>query len=121
MEMLGWEYNMIPGMNPRQMKQAMKRMGVQQEEIDAVEVIIKCSDKEIVISNPQVSKINMMGQKNYQISGEESERSLDNSPEISEDDIETVMQQAEVSREVAEKAIEQANYDLAEAIISLQK
>ena len=31
------------------MKQAMKRMGIKQEEIDAQQVIIRCEDKEIVI------------------------------------------------------------------------
>ena len=40
-------------MNPKMLKQAMKKMGMKQEDIDASEVIIKCSDKEIVIRNPQ--------------------------------------------------------------------
>jgi nascent polypeptide-associated complex subunit alpha len=112
---------MIPGMNPRQMKQAMKRLGIQQDEIDAIEVIIRCEDKEIVISNPSVVKVNMGGQGSYQISGNEEERELDSAPEINDDDIETVMEQAEVSREKAEEAILEANYDLAEAILSLKK
>ena len=54
---------MIPGMNPRDMQRAMKRLGIKQEEIDAREVIIRTSDKEIIIQNPQVSKVNMMGQE----------------------------------------------------------
>jgi nascent polypeptide-associated complex subunit alpha len=112
---------MIPGMNPRQMKQAMKRLGIQQDEIDANEVIIRCDDRDIVISNPQVVKVNMAGQKTYQITGEEEERSIETNPELEEDDIQTVMQQAEVSREKAEEAIIQANYDLAEAILFLKK
>lgn len=62
-------------------------MGIQQEDIDAEEVIIKCSDKTIIIKNPSVQKVNMMGQKNYQISGEEHIESIDSAPEISEDDI----------------------------------
>lgn len=111
---------MIPGMNPRQMKQAMKRLGIQQDEIDANEVIIRCDDRDIVISNPQVVKVNMAGQKTYQITGEEEERSIETNPELEEDDIQTVMQQAEVSREKAEEAIIQANYDLAEAILFLK-
>jgi nascent polypeptide-associated complex subunit alpha len=112
---------MIPGMNPRQMKQAMKRLGIQQDEIDAIEVIIRCEDKDIVISNPQVSKVFMGGQKTFQISGEEHERSIDSKPELNDEDIETVMEQAEVSRELAEEAILESNYDLAEAILSLKK
>ena len=53
---------MIPGMNSRQAAQMMKKMGIAQQEINAVEVIIRCEDKNIVIANPQVSKVNMMGQ-----------------------------------------------------------
>ena len=103
------------------MKQAMKRLGMQQDEIDAKEVIIRCEDKDIVISNPSVMKVLMSGQTTFQISGEEEERELETQPELSDDDIETVMEQAEVSREEAEKAILEANYDLAEAILSLKQ
>jgi nascent polypeptide-associated complex subunit alpha len=109
---------MMPGIDPRMMKQAMKRMGIKQEEIDAQQVIIKCSDKEIVISNPSVSKVNMMGQDSFQIAGEVSERSL--GIEINEDDVKTVMEQADASHDAAKKAIEEAEGDLAKAILSLK-
>jgi nascent polypeptide-associated complex subunit alpha len=112
---------MMPGMNPRAMRQAMKRMGIQQQELDAKEVIIKLEDREIVISNPSVSKINMGGQQTYQVIGEEQERSLDTKPSISEDDVKTVMEQAKCSKEDALKAIEASEGDLAEAILKLQK
>jgi nascent polypeptide-associated complex subunit alpha len=112
---------MFPGMNPRDMRQAMKRLGIKQEGIAAKEVIIRLDDKEIVISNPQVTKVNMMGQDTYQIVGEESERSLDSTPEISEDDIKTVAEQAGVSEEQAKAAIEESKGNLAEAILSLKK
>ena len=112
---------MIPGMNPRMMKQAMKRMGVQQQEIDATEVIIKTNDKEIVITNPQVSKVNMMGQQTYQVVGEEHEREISTKPEINEDDVKTVMEQANVDEETARKAIEDNDGDLAQTILSLTK
>lgn len=108
-------------MNPRQMKQAMKRMGIQQEEIDAKEVIIKLEEQEIVISNPQVSKVNMMGQDTYQIVGEEEIRDLDSTPEISEDDVKTVMDQTGASEAEAKAAIEECKGDLAEAILKLKK
>ena len=110
---------MIPGMNPRQMKQAMKKLGMQQEEIEALEVIIRCEDRNIVFRNPNVSKVNMMGQETFQITGDYDEEGTDTSVEISEDDIKTVMEQANVSREEAQKAIEDAQYDLADAIIRL--
>ncbi|MBW2990148.1 nascent polypeptide-associated complex protein [Candidatus Woesearchaeota archaeon] len=112
---------MIPGMNPRQMKQAMKRMGIQQQEIDAKEVIIKLEDKEIVISNPSVSKVNMMGQQTYQVVGEEEIRELDSTPDISDDDVKTVMEQTDASEKDAKAAIEECKGDLAEAILKLKK
>jgi nascent polypeptide-associated complex subunit alpha len=110
---------MTPGLNPRMMKQAMQRMGIHSVDIDATEVIIKCSDKEIIISNPSVSKVNMMGQNTYQIIGQEEERAL--RIDISDDDIATVMDQADVSREQALRAINEHDGDLAAAILSLKK
>ncbi|MBW2989257.1 nascent polypeptide-associated complex protein [Candidatus Woesearchaeota archaeon] len=112
---------MIPGMNPRAMRQAMKRMGIQQQEIDAVEVIIRTSDKEIIIREPQVSKVNMMGQQTYQIVGEEEERDLDKEPEINEEDIKTVMEQAGVDENTAIDAIKKNSGDLAAAIMGLKE
>lgn len=112
---------MFPGMNPRKMQQAMKRMGIAQVEIEAEEVIIKCPDKEIIIKNPSVSKVNMMGQESFQISGTAEERALDTTPEISEEDIKTVMEQANVDKEKAKAAIEKAKGDIAKAILDLQE
>lgn len=109
----------MPNINPRQMQQMMRKMGVQQEDIDAQEVIIKCSDRIITIKNPSVQKINMMGQKNYQISGEESIEDLDSTPEISEDDIRTVMEQTKSSKEEALQALEDTDSNIAEAILLL--
>ncbi len=111
---------MIPGMNPRLMKQAMKKMGMTQEEIDAIEVIIKCPDKEIVIQNPQVTKVNIAGQENFQVVGNITERELSSEPEINEDDVKTVMEQAGCDEETAKKAIDDNGGDLAAAIMSLK-
>jgi len=110
---------MFPGMNQRKMNQMMKKMGVSQIEIDATEVIIRTPEKEIVITNPSVSKVNMMGQETYQIAGEEHERALSSKPDINDDDIKTVMEQAGVDQETAAKAIEDAEGDLAQAIMNL--
>ncbi len=112
---------MLPGMNPRKMQQMMKKMGIAQQEIDAEEVIIKCKDKEIVIENPQVAKVNAMGQDTFQISGNITERELSTEPEINEDDIKTVMEQAGCDEETAKKAIEENKGDLAAAIMGLQQ
>ena len=98
------------------MQKMMQRMGIQQEEIDADEVIIRCKDKDLIISNPQVAKVNMMGQESLQITGDIEERAR-----ITEDDIKTIMDQANCSREQAKKALEKNNYDLAAAIIFLKE
>ena len=112
---------MFPGMNPRKMKQAMKRMGIQQQEIEATEVIIKTADKEIIITNPSVAKVNMMGQENFQISGDIHERELDNSVEINDDDIKTVMDQTDVDAETAKKKLEENDGDIAKTILDLSE
>ena len=112
---------MMPGMNPKMMKQAMKRMGIQQEEIEATEVIIRTPDHEIVILNPQVSKVNAMGQETFQVVGDINVREKSTEPEINADDIKTVMEQASCDEETAKKALKTAKGDLAEAIMSLQE
>lgn len=111
---------MMPGMNPRQMQKMMKRMGIQQQEIEATEVIIKTADKELVIVDPQVSKVNMMGQETLQITGEIHERELGSEVAISEEDVKTVMEQAEVGEEEARAALVKSKGDLAQAIMDLK-
>jgi len=111
---------MIPGMNSRQMKQAMKKMGIAQQEVAANEVIIRCDDKEIVITNPQVSKVNMMGQQTYQVVGEAIERELDTTPEINNEDVETVMDSTGSTEDEARTALEESKGDLAQAIMNIK-
>jgi nascent polypeptide-associated complex subunit alpha len=112
---------MIPGMNSRQMKQAMKKMGIQQDQLDAEEVIIRCGDKDIIITNPEVAKVNMMGQETYQIVGEATEVARDTAPDITQEDIQTVMDQTNVDTQTALQAINDAGGDLAQAILSLEE
>ncbi|MSR86488.1 nascent polypeptide-associated complex protein [Candidatus Woesearchaeota archaeon] len=106
---------MFQGMDPRLVKQAMKKMGMKQEEIPATEVIIKTAEKTFIIRNPHVTKMEMMGEKSFQIVGEAQEV-----PTISEEDIQTVMQQASCSNAQALQALEHAEGDLAQAILDLQ-
>lgn len=107
-------------MNPRDMQKAMKKLGIKQEEIDAQEVIIRTPDKEIIISNPQVSKVNMMGQETFQIVGDFEERPISSEPEINDEDIKTVVEQTGSSEEKAKEAIEKNDGDLAKAIMELK-
>lgn len=110
---------MMPGMNPRKMQQVMRRMGIQQLEIDAVEVIIKTKDSKIVFSNPSVSKVNMMGQETFQLIGEYNEIPLSSELEISEEDIDTVVQQTGADRKKAEQILKNNKGDIAKTIIDL--
>ena len=111
---------MFPGMNQREMQKAMKRLGIKQEEIDAELVIIKTHDKDFVIKNPHVSKVNMMGQETFQVTGEIEEADKDGKVEINEDDIATVVGQTNCTREEALESLEESNGNLAEAILKLQ-
>lgn len=113
---------MIPGVNPRQMQRMMKQMGMSQSELEATEVIIKLADKQLVFTNPNVSKVDMMGQETYQVAGTPEEMPLDEgSIEISVEDIQTVIDQTGKSRDEVVEAIESANGDLAEAIMKLSE
>jgi len=104
------------------MKQMMRRMGIKTEEIDANAVIIKGTDKDIIIEDPDVMKMTISGQDMYSISGgtvreKESEVEI----EINEDDIKMVAEQANVSEEAAKKALEEGGGDIAAAIIKLKQ
>ena len=111
---------MFPGLNPRKMQQMMKQMGIQQVDIPAMEVIIKTAEKEIVISNPSVAKVNMMGQETFQISGEAQERELSAASEISEEDVKIIVQQTGASQELAKQSLREHHGDIAETIIALK-
>lgn len=106
-------------LNPRDLAKAMQRMGIQQQEIPAVEVIIRCADKDIIISKPNVAKVNMMGEETWQITGPSREQAKNTTPDIKEEDIQTVMQQTGATKEKALEAIKAAKGDLAEAILAL--
>ena len=108
---------MLPGMNPRDLAKAMKRLGIQQEELEAHEVIIRLADRELVFSDPHVTKVNAMGQISFQITGTPEERAKE-SP-ITEEDVKTVMAQANVDRERALAAVKKHRGDLAAAILDL--
>jgi len=100
----------------RQLEKAMKKMGIKTEEIEAEEVVLKCKDKDIVISNPNVSKIIMGNQETFQITGDVSEK---NKEKFSKEDIDMIMGQTGCSQEEAEKALNETG-DIAAAIMSLR-
>ena len=106
-------------LNPKKMQTVMKQMGISQEEVPALRVIIeKIDGNKTIIENPSITKIKMQGQETFQISGEISEESPEVS--ISDDDIKTVMEKTGCTKEKAKKTLEKTG-DLAEAILELNK
>ncbi len=111
---------MFPGVDPRQMQGMLKKMGISQEDIDASRVIIEKTDNSrLIIDNPTVTKIKMQGQESFQITGDISEES--EGLEITEEDIQTVVEKTGVSKKVAKETLEKNNGDLAETILELSE
>lgn len=109
------------GMNPKKMEKMMRKMGINQVELKATRVIIELADKRLIFDDPNVTKVNMMGKDNFQVVGEVREEAIDSTPEITQEDIETVASQANVDNETAKKAIEDNDYDIAKAILSFSE
>lgn len=106
---------MLPNINPGMMRQAMKRMGIQQQDMQATEVIIKTKDGDYVVKDPDVIKIKMSGQESLQITGK-----IEKMPSIKEEDVKLVAEQSKCKEGDARKALEQSDGDIAQAILKLQ-
>jgi nascent polypeptide-associated complex subunit alpha len=101
----------------------MQRMGMNLDAVtDVKQVIIKTSSKEITIEEPEVSVIEMQGQKIFQVTGGRiSEKAAERKPTgIAEEDVRLVADQTGKSVEEARKALEESDGDLAKAILLLQ-
>lgn len=108
---------MFGGVNPKRMQAMMKQMGIGQTEITATRVTIeKIDGGKIVIEPASVTKISMQGQESFQVTGNISE--VDKGPQISPEDIKTVMEKTGKSENEAKTALEETG-DLAEAIMKL--
>ncbi|MFT4312050.1 MAG: nascent polypeptide-associated complex protein [Candidatus Woesearchaeota archaeon] len=108
---------MMPNLNSKQVQKMMRSMGISQDELEVSKIIMETSQGTLIFENPQVSKMTMSGQDTYQIVGTpiQEEQVI----KITNDDIQTVMEQANVSRDDAIQAIQDANGDLAQAILTL--
>lgn len=104
------------GMNPRQMQRLMQQMGIKSEEIKASRVIIEKEGERTIIEDPQVTLIDMQGQRSYQIVGKERTEAA-----ISADDVKMVAEQTGATEADARKALEESGGDIAEAIMKLKK
>jgi len=124
-------------MNPRKMKQMMKQMGIDVDEIDAERVVIETSDGDLVFDDAQVTKMDAQGQETYQIVGSPSEvesgsaagavEAADTAGEpdeadagIPDEDVALVAERAGVPQSTAREALEDNDGDLAAAIAELE-
>jgi nascent polypeptide-associated complex subunit alpha len=124
------------GLNPRKMKQMMEQMGIDVEELDATEVVIRTEDGDLVFDDADVTRMDARGQETYQIVGEPVERdasALAGDAEADEPagsdaggstvpdaDVEIVAQRADVDEATARDALKAADGDLAAAVDSLE-
>jgi len=95
-------------------------MGLDMSQIpDVEEVIIRTASKDMIIKDASVSEINAKGMRIFQVMGNDIEEVEREKPQFTEEDILLVAQQAGVSRERAEAALEESGGDLAQAILKL--
>jgi nascent polypeptide-associated complex subunit alpha len=112
--------NMAMMRGNRQLRRMLDKMGLNMNELkDVEEVVIKTSQKEIFIKKPTVAELKSQDSTIYQVIGDDIEEKEREVPKFSDEDIMLVSQQAGVSKEVAIKALTEAQGDLAKAILTL--
>lgn len=115
---------MMPGgrgnLNPRKMKQMMKQMGIEIEEIEDVEeVVIKTKDRDLVFKEAEVTKMDAQGQETYQVVGAPEKEEKEVEPD--QEDVELVVEQANATEKEAKEALKETDGDIADAIVKLKK
>jgi len=107
------------GINPKQMKAMMKKMGMEVAPIENVSsIVITTPEGRYVFDEAEVVGMTMQGVTTYQISGSEP-RFEPAAAEIPEDDVALVAEQAGVTADEARTALVAANGDIAGAILAL--
>ncbi|MDD4299878.1 MAG: nascent polypeptide-associated complex protein [Methanomicrobium sp.] len=111
---------MIPGVNPKQMKQMMKKLGMKMEEIEDVESVVVYTKKgNYVFKDAEFVITTMQGTTTYQVQGTPVFEPAE--AVIPDDDVKMVAEQAGVSEDDAKRALKETNGDIAEAIIKLSE
>ncbi len=109
---------MMPGMNPKKMKQMMKQLGMKMENIEGVErVVVQTSEGNYIFEPAEVVMTTMQGSTTYQLQGEP--RFEPKELEIPDEDVMLVAEQAQVSPDEARAALRESNGEIADAIIKL--
>ena len=111
---------MMRGGGNREMRRMMDKMGLDMNELSNVqEVIIKTDKKEIIISKPSVTEMKAKDNSIFTVTADSYEEKELEVPIFSEEDIQLVSLQSGVDDEKARIALEEANGDLAKAILNL--
>jgi nascent polypeptide-associated complex subunit alpha len=106
-------------MDNRNARRMMDRLGIDMKELEGVEeVIIRTSDRELHIKNASVSEVNAQGNRMFQVAGDVEEVEVEKE-EFSDEDVMLVQQQAGVSKERAVAALQEADGEVARAILKL--
>lgn len=138
------------GLNPREVRRLLKRLGIPDINLEEVNNVIKVviylgDGSTIEINKPIVAKMKMSGLSIYQVQASDSDikvnKPIITAPQMqrpsiiiqqpqqapqqttytpSEDDIKLVMEQTGCTREEAIKALRETNGDIAEAILKVQ-
>ena len=118
----------FPGkLNPRmlrKMQKMMKDFGMETEDLNVKRVIFVFEDEEWIFDEPKVQVMDVLGIKTYSITGKPEKIKREKEEvkiEITDEDVELVAEQCNVSKEEARKALEECNGDIAEAIVKLQE
>ncbi len=106
----------------------MNQMGIDMDEIDAEEVIIRTADHDLVFESPDVTKMDARGQETYQIIGSPDERErgaaggseAETGAAYDDDDVELVATRTGASEAEAVEALENNDGDLAAAVAELE-
>jgi nascent polypeptide-associated complex subunit alpha len=112
---------MLPGgINPKKMKQMMKQLGMQVEQIEDVEQVLIITPKgKYIFDAAEVSAMTMQGVTTFQIAGQPRFEAA--APDIPDDDVKLVMEQTNKPEVAARAALVEAKGDIAEAILKLSQ
>lgn len=118
------------GLDPRKMQQMMEQMGVDFDELDATEVVVRLADgEELYFDAPDVNRIEAQGQTTYQVVGDaetrestagEADESGGSDAAIPDSDVEIVAGRTGASEDEAREALEETDGDLAAAVEKLE-
>ena len=96
------------------MQPNLKKLLKHMEQIEAKEVRIVGENEDIIIENPRVFRVNMMGQEVFQITGNPKVEE-----KVKEEDVKLVMEKTGKSKEEVIKKLKENKGDIAKTILDL--